>query len=167
MLRRGRVLGPLLAAVAVVVLLVAVPAASARTAFKWIDGVDQAQTPDQLDRVGILKVGPRKATNVLVLNPGTSASAAYFKPLANFVAGQADGWQVWSVERRENLLEDQSVVDEVKEGTATTQQLFDYYLGYLNDPSVTTHYQPVADDSTSRSPASGAWPWRSVTSARW
>jgi len=141
----SRVLGSLVAAIAAVALLVAVPAASAKTSFRWIDGVDQAQTPDQYDKVGILKVGPRKATNVLVLNPGTSASAAYFKPLANFVARQADGWQVWAVERRENLLEDQSVVDQAKQGKATTQRLFDYYLGYLNDPSVTSHYQPVND----------------------
>ena len=121
--------------------------APAATRFQWIDGVNQPETPDELDRVGILKVGPRNAANVLVLNPGTSASAAYFKPLANFVARQADDWQVWAVERRENLLEDQSVVDEVKQGTATTKELFDYYLGYLNDSSVTTHYQPVADST--------------------
>ena len=143
---QGRVAVALALAGALVALLVAaVPAATAATSFKRIDGVDEPQTPDDLDRVGILKVGPRKATNVLVLNPGTSASAAYFKPLANFVARQSEGWQVWAVERRENLLEDQSVVDEVKQGTASTQQLFDYYLGYLNDPSVTTHYQPIAD----------------------
>ena len=128
-------------------LLVAAAPAPAATRFQWIDGVNQPETPDELDRVGILKVGPRNAANVLVLNPGTSASAAYFKPLANFVARQAEDWQVWAVERRENLLEDQSVVDEVKQGTASTRELFDYYLGYLNDSSVTTHYEPVADST--------------------
>ena len=143
---RRRVLPLLLAAAAIaMLLLVAASAAPAATRYQQIDGFDEPQTPDNLDRVGILKVGPRKATNVLVLNPGTSGSAAYFKPLANLVARQAENWQVWAVERRENLLEDHSVVDEVKQGEASTQELFEYYLGYLTDPNVTTHYQPVPD----------------------
>jgi hypothetical protein len=66
---------------------------------------------------------------VLVLNPGTSASAAYFAPLARSIVAKARGWQVWSVERRENLLEDQSMIDKGKDGTATITQVFDYYLG--------------------------------------
>ena len=41
---------------------------------------------------------------MLVLNPGTSASAAYFAPLAKAIVARAPGWQVWAVERRENLL---------------------------------------------------------------
>jgi pimeloyl-ACP methyl ester carboxylesterase len=102
-------------------------------------------TPDELDRVGILKVGPKRAPNVLVLNPGTSASAAYFRPLASAIAKASDGWQVWAVERRENQLEDHSVVDEAKAGEASPSELFDYYLRYLSDPSITDHYQPVAD----------------------
>jgi pimeloyl-ACP methyl ester carboxylesterase len=119
--------------------------ASGAVKFERIAGYDDPATPNGLDRVGILKVGPKKAQNVLVLNPGTSASAAYFKPLASFIAKQADDWQVWAVERRENLLEDQSVVDQAKQGTATPQRLFDYYLGYLTDSSITDHYQPVQD----------------------
>jgi pimeloyl-ACP methyl ester carboxylesterase len=126
---------------------VAATGATAAVKFQRIAGYDDPATPSDLDRVGILKVGPKKATNVLILNPGTSASAAYFRPLASLIAHEADGWQVWAVERRENQLEDQSVVDQAKEGDATPQQLFDYYLGYLTDPSVTSHYQPVADAS--------------------
>jgi pimeloyl-ACP methyl ester carboxylesterase len=122
-------------------------AASAAVKFQRIAGYDDPATPEELDKVGILKVGPKKAPNVLVLNPGTSASAAYFRPLASLIAKQADGWQVWAVERRENLLEDQSEVDRAKQGSATPQELFDYYLGYLTDPSVTTHYQPVANSA--------------------
>ena len=109
--------------------------------------IDDPATPEELDKVGILKVGPKKAPNVLVLNPGTSASAAYFRPLASLIAKESDGWQVWAVERRENLLEDQSAVDRAKNGKATPQQLFDYYLGYITDPSVTTHYQPVVNSA--------------------
>ena len=133
--------------VALAALAVAATGATAAVKFQRIAGYDDPATPNDLDRVGILKVGPKKATNVLILNPGTSASAAYFRPLASLLAHEADGWQVWAVERRENQLEDQSVVDQAKEGDATPQQLFDYYLGYLTDPSVTSHYQPVADAS--------------------
>jgi pimeloyl-ACP methyl ester carboxylesterase len=121
--------------------------AAAAVKFERIAGYDDPATPDDLDRVGILKVGPKKAPNVLVLNPGTSASAAYFRPVASLIARESDGWQVWAVERRENQLEDHSVVDEAKQGNATPQQLFDYYLGYLTDPSITDHYQIVPDSS--------------------
>ena len=74
-------------------------------------------------------------------------AAAYFVPLAKWIVSKASGWQVWSVERRENLLEDQSELNLYKEHKVTTTQLFDYYLGYLKDPSITHHYQPVANST--------------------
>lgn len=111
----------------------------------WIDGVKVAGTPAKYNRVGILRIGPATARNVLVLNPGTSASAAYFAPLARAVVKRAPGWQVWAVERRENLLEDHRVLDRAKAGTATPQDVFDYYLGWVNDPSITTHFQPIPE----------------------
>ena len=63
---------------------------------------------------------------------------------------------MWAVERRENLLEDHSVLDQAKAGKATPQQVFDYYLGWLTDPSITKHFQldPGRDGRASR--ASGA-----------
>jgi hypothetical protein len=66
-------------------------------------------------------------------------------PLAKALVKQAKGWQVWSVERRENLLEDQSVLDRAKAGQATPQELFDYYLGYVSDPAIATHFQLIPD----------------------
>src|SRR5947208_4666696 len=102
-------------------------------------------TPARLDKVGVLEIGPRSARNVLVLNPGTSASAAYFAPLAKTVVSKAKGWQVWAVERRENQLEDHSMLDRAKAGMATNQELFDYYLGWLTNPDITTHFQFIAD----------------------
>ena len=110
----------------------------------WMQGYAAPGTPAKYNRVGVIKVGPSGAMNVLVLEPGTSAAAAYFVPLAKWIISKTRGWQVWSVERRENLLEDQSELNRYKEHKATTTQLFDYYLGYLNDPSITHHYQPVA-----------------------
>ena len=54
---------------------------------------------------------------------------------------------MWSVERRENLLEDQSVLDLYKQGKVTATQLYDYYLGYLKDPSITRTSPAVPDSS--------------------
>jgi pimeloyl-ACP methyl ester carboxylesterase len=116
--------------------------------FTWMRGFDESSTPDQLDRVGVLAIGPPRAKNVLVLSPGTSAGAAYFKPLAEDIVERTNGrWQVWSVERRENQLEDHSVLDEFKRGHATAHQVFDYYLGWLVDPSITDHFQLIPDSS--------------------
>src|SRR5450631_2896770 len=80
----------------------------------WMQGFNSPGTPPQYDKVGVLKVGSGAAKNVLVLEPGTSAGSAYFVPLAKWIVARAPGWQVWSVERRENLLEDQSQLDQFK-----------------------------------------------------
>jgi hypothetical protein len=113
--------------------------------FERLAGFPAPGTPRRLDRVGVLETGPSSAKNVLVLVPGTSASAAYFEPLAKDVATRAHGWQVWAVERRENLLEDHSMLNRAKGGRATPQQLFDYYLGFLTDRSVKTHFHFIND----------------------
>ena len=121
------------------------PAASAkvRVSFERLKGFDAPGTPAKYDKVGALKVGPKNARNVLILNPGTSASAAYFVPLAKDVVTRAKGWQVWAIERRENLLEDHSMFNRAKAGTATPQQVFDYYLGHLTDPSISPAFQSI------------------------
>jgi len=132
----------------IVAALVMAPAASAKVhvSFERIKGYNEPSTPSKYDKVGILKVyGPPTARNVLVLNPGTSASASYFVPLGRDVVKRAPNWQVWAVERRENLLEDQSMFNKAKAGTATSQQVFDYYLGYITDPSITKHFQNIPD----------------------
>src|SRR3954471_24721922 len=105
--------------IALLVLLAAAPAAGARTSFERIPGYKSPGTPAKYNKVGILEFGSAKAKNVLVLNPGTSASAAYFAPLARSIVAGAKGWQVWAVERRENLLEDQSMPNRGKSGKAT------------------------------------------------
>jgi pimeloyl-ACP methyl ester carboxylesterase len=138
----------LLAAAAVALILcVAAPPAMAQTRFERIPGFAAAGTPAKLNRVGVLKIGPARARNVLVLNPGTSASAAYFAPLARDVVRGVRGWQVWAVDRRENLLEDHSVVNQAKAGRATDQRLFDYYLGYLTkgEAAVPDHARMIPD----------------------
>jgi hypothetical protein len=124
-------------ALALALALAAAAPAGAATRFVRIAGTDEPGTPARYDRVGILKVGATAARNVLVLNPGTSASAAYFRPLAGAIAQRSPGWQVWAVERRENLLEDHTLLDRGKAGGATIRQVFDYYLGWIADASIT------------------------------
>jgi pimeloyl-ACP methyl ester carboxylesterase len=113
----------------------------------WMAGFAAPGTPAQYDKVGVIKVGPASAKNVLVLEPGTSAGSAYFVPLAKWIVSTLSGWQVWSVERRENLLEDQSVLNSFKQGKATAAQLYDYYLGYLKSSSIKRHYQLISNST--------------------
>src|SRR5580704_4262256 len=134
----------LVAAVTVAASLVVCASASAALHVQWMKSFASPGTPARYNKVGVLKIGPAHAKNVLVLEPGTSAGSAYFVPLAKWLVSTVKGWQVWSVERRENLLEDQSMLNLAKKHKATTQQVFDYYIGYLINPSVKHHFNPVA-----------------------
>jgi pimeloyl-ACP methyl ester carboxylesterase len=126
------------------------PAAGAKkipVKFKVMRGYASPGTPQNLNVVGVLKIGDPKAKNVLVLNPGTSAGGGYFQPLARTIAKTLPDWQVWSVERRENFLEDQSVLNLFKQGKVSPTDFFNYYLGYLSNPSVTNHTNNVPDSA--------------------
>src|SRR5690606_4758885 len=76
----------------------------------------------------------------------TSAGAGYFLPLGEDLVAAAPDWQVWSVDRRENLLEDHSVIDQRRTGEADTQEVFDYYLGWIADDTVSPRFQPPSDE---------------------
>src|ERR1700761_4131332 len=143
---RGAMLA-LAAVCAAVVSLTAAAPASAKLGVTWMKGYAAPGTPAKYNKVGVIKVGSRDARNVLVLEPGTSAGGGYFVPLAQWIVSRAPGWQVWSVERRENLLEDQSELKLAKEHKVTVTQMFNYYLGYLADSGITDHIQPVADSA--------------------
>jgi acetyl esterase/lipase len=127
-------------------LVVLAPAASAKVPvkFKVMTGYPSPGTPANLNVVGVLKTGDPKAKNVLVLNPGTSASAAYFEPLARSIVKVLPNWQIWSVERRENFLEDQSELNLYKQGKVSSTAFFNYYLGQIGKPGA---YQPVPDSA--------------------
>ena len=115
--------------------------AAQKLVIDWMPGFAVTGTPPQYNKVGVVKVGPSDAKNVLVLEPGTLAGAAYFVPLAEWIVSKSPGWQVWSVERRENLIEDQSELNLAKQGKATPTDLYNYYLGYLKNPKITKHMQ--------------------------
>jgi pimeloyl-ACP methyl ester carboxylesterase len=49
------------------------------------------------------------------------------------------------VERRENLLEDHSVLNQAKRRRVSGQRLFDYYLGWVVNPSITHRFELIPD----------------------
>jgi hypothetical protein len=101
--------------------------------------------PRRYDHVRVVEVGPASAEHVLVLEPGTSEGAGALVPDAIDLVRRLDGWQVWAVDRRENLLEDDTVLDRARAGKVGGRQLFDYYAGWLGGSAVAPHYQPPAD----------------------
>ncbi len=113
-----------------------------------------------LNKVGILEVSAKHeaAKNVLVLEPGTSAAGAYFVPLAKSLVEGTRGWQVWAVERRQSFLQAEGEFTKYKLGKfvpsenpstheieSPSEQLYNYYLGYIGHPSIAKHYAPIAD----------------------
>jgi pimeloyl-ACP methyl ester carboxylesterase len=119
--------------------LPAAASASPPVSVEFMPGFPAPGTPESLDKVGVIKVGQPSARNVLVLEPGTSAAGAYFVPFAKWVAEALPSWQVWAVVRRESLEEDQSVLNLAKEGKATTEEVFNFYLGFITNPAIEHH----------------------------
>ena len=113
-----------------------------------IEGFTAPGTPQKYNKVRILRQGPSGADNVLVLIPGTSAGAGNFRPVARAILDRLPGWQVWSIERRENLLEDHSVLKRYESGDADSAELVDYYLGWITDPSISPRFTPRTTDDT-------------------
>src|SRR5215210_3194775 len=103
--------------------------------------------PARFDRVEVTKIGPSRARTVLVLVPGFLGGAGDFTLVGRDIVRRVGDLQVWAVDRRSQPLEDTRVFDEARAGRVTVQQAFDYYLGWLADPSITTHFQPP-DETT-------------------
>jgi pimeloyl-ACP methyl ester carboxylesterase len=127
--------------------LVGATSASAALKVAWMPSFKAFATPSRYDRVGVIKVGPAKARNVLVLEPGTSAAGGYFVPLAKWITATTKGWQVWAVVRRESLLEDQSEANLAKQGKVNATDLFDYYLGFITNKNIQRHFKFIPDSS--------------------
>lgn len=112
---------------------------------QWMNGFAAPGTPKRLNKVGILKIGSPAARNVLVFEPGTTAGSGYIIPFAQWLNAKLPNWQVWSVERRQNLLEDQSVLTRAKERKASPTQVYDYYLKWIFDSKIKHHVRIPAD----------------------
>ena len=118
-----------------------------------LKGFDAPGTPAKYNKVKVVKQGPKTAKKILVLVPGTSAGATNFTPLgegllAKLNKGKKKNWAVWSIERRENLLEDHSYLEKYVKAEVTAKEMFDYYLGWILDSDVSPHFTPKTTAET-------------------
>ena len=108
-----------------------------------VKGITVAGTPSKYDKVLVRRFGSPSAANVLVLVPGTSGGGGDFDIVGPYLASHVPNLQVWAENRREGALEDNVELLKALHGKVTVQQAFDYYLGWIANPKVTTHYQPL------------------------
>jgi pimeloyl-ACP methyl ester carboxylesterase len=87
--------------------------------------VPPAPGPAKYDRVWVQQLGPKDATQVLVLVPGTQGGAGGITPVARDIARRVPRTQVWIVDRREQAFEDVSVFRH-----RDPDEALDYYLGF-------------------------------------
>src|SRR3954447_7383069 len=132
----------LLAAALCAASLAAAPTASGAEVQTTITGWTHAPGPRTYDKLAVTKFGPASAKTVLVLVPGTNGGRGDFTLTARELVKDVKGLQVWAVDRRSQALEDTKVFADALAGTVTPKAMFDYYAGWIADPSITPHYQP-------------------------
>lgn len=99
--------------------------------------------PAATDKVFVTRIGPSRAPAVLLLLPGFYGGAGDFLLAGRDIVRRVPGLQVWAFDRRSQALEDTRVFDDARAGRTTPQAAFDYYLGWLTDPSVDPHFRPL------------------------
>src|SRR4051794_3031588 len=132
----------LLAAAAAAASLGLASAASAAETQTTIPGWTKAPGPRTFDRLDVTKFGSAKARTVLVLVPGTNGGRGDFTLTARELVKDVPGLQVWAVDRRSQRLEDTKVFADALAGRVTPKAMFDYYAGWIADPTIQPHYQP-------------------------
>jgi pimeloyl-ACP methyl ester carboxylesterase len=132
----------LLAAALCAASLTVASTASAAETQTTITGWTHAPGPRRYDRLDVTKLGSSSAKTVLVLVPGTNGGRGDFTLTARELVRDVPDLQVWAVDRRSQALEDTSVFTQALAGTVTPKAMFDYYAGWIADPSITPHYQP-------------------------
>ncbi len=100
-------------------------------------------TPAKYNKVFITKYGPSSAKKVLLLIPGTNGGAENFSLVGPELARQVPGLQVWAMDRREQALEDNSMMIKALAGKATPQQALDYYLGWVLNSAQSPKFTPL------------------------
>jgi pimeloyl-ACP methyl ester carboxylesterase len=128
--------------VAVASLLPLASSASAAETQTTITGWTKAPGPRSYDGLEVTKFGAASAKTVLVLVPGTNGGRGDFTLTARELVKDVGGLQVWAVDRRSQRLEDTKVFADALAGRVTPKAMFDYYAGWIADPSITPHYQP-------------------------
>lgn len=107
-----------------------------------ITGWTKAPGPRAYDRLDVTKFGPASAKTVLVLVPGTNSGRGDFTLTARELVEDVPGLQVWAVDRRSQRLEDTKVFADALAGRVTPKAMFDFYAGWIADPTIQPHYQP-------------------------
>jgi pimeloyl-ACP methyl ester carboxylesterase len=125
----------------VLALALAGPAAAAETV-TTIAGAP-GPGPSKYDKAYVTKFGPPSADRVLVLVPGFQGGRGDFTLDARELVKRVPGLQVWTVDRRSQALEDTSRFTDALAGRIAVQQAFDYYLGWLANPAIQPHFQPI------------------------
>jgi hypothetical protein len=121
--------------------MLAGPAAAAETV-TTIPGAP-GPGPSKYDKVFVTKFGPKSARRVLVLMPGFYGGAGDFTLDAREIVKRVPGLQVWALDRRSQALEDTATFGDALAGRISVQQAFDYYLGWLANPAIAPHFQPL------------------------
>src|SRR3954454_24212666 len=132
----------LLAAAAAAATLGLASAASAAQTDTTITGWTKAPGPGVYDGLAVTKFGSAAARTVHVLVPGTNGGRGDFTLTARELVNSVPGLQVWAVDRRSQALEDTKVFADALAGRVTPKAMFDYYAGWIADPTITPHYQP-------------------------
>ncbi|HET6506834.1 MAG TPA: hypothetical protein VFG42_08590 [Baekduia sp.] len=132
----------LAAGLAAVVSLAFAAGARAAETQTTITGWTKAPGPRAYDRLDVTRFGSSSARTVLVLVPGTNGGRGDFTLTARELVRDVPGLQVWAVDRRSQRLEDTKVFADALAGRVTPKAMFDYYAGWIADPSIQPHYQP-------------------------
>jgi pimeloyl-ACP methyl ester carboxylesterase len=127
---------------ALAALVLAAPASAATR----VPGVPAAG-PAKYDASYVTKFGPASSRTVLVLVPGFSGGGGSFNLVGPEIARRVPGLQVWAVDRRAQALEDTAMFERGLRGEATLQQVFDYYVGWINDQSIQPRFTPPSTES--------------------
>jgi pimeloyl-ACP methyl ester carboxylesterase len=96
--------------------------------------------PAQYNKVFVDQYGPKDGKRVLVLIPGTFGGSGDFTLDARELVKRIPGLQVWAIDRRSAVLEDTTVDQQTLKGQKSLQEMFDYYLGWLDGATPPTHY---------------------------
>lgn len=104
---------------AVAALAIGAPAQAAKTVAVKVGHAPG--TPVRYDKVFVTKFGPPEARKVLVLIPGTNGGAGNFSLLGPELTRRVKGLQVWAIDRREQALEDTSLMERARSGEASVR----------------------------------------------
>src|SRR3954452_1551956 len=90
----------------------------------------------------VLAAAALAATLGLASAGAAAAGQTAFTRTARELVKDVRGLQVWAVDRRSQRLEDTEVFADALAGRVTPKAMFDYYAGWIADPSIQPHYQP-------------------------